>query len=369
VRHDRVERLRGVLAGRRLDGAVFSRPANVFYLSGRTAAFLVLGPERPVLVAAGPPTSDDGCLTLGYAVPGLTVDRVADVGRGSAEALAEALRRAGLAGQRVGVEEDHLTARQAAAVAAVATPVGLDGEVEALRRIKDDGEVAAIRRALSCNDVGFAAARAAIRPGATELEVMNAVVAAMQADAGQPIDVLGPTNAFVSGPRTLLAAAPATPRPLEPGDLMIVDLNPFVGAYKGDTTRTFSVGEPSPARRRVHDALARGLAAAEAVARPGVPASRVHAALVGPIEAAGCGALRFHGGHALGLEHVERPFVVPGDDMPLAEGMVVALEPGVYLPGVGGLRLEENYLVRAEGLEALSRFPRELVVCPDVNAG
>jgi Xaa-Pro aminopeptidase len=129
------------------------------------------------------------------------------------------------------------------------------------------------------------------------------------------------------------------------GDLFIVDLNPFVGGYKGDTTRTLCAGEPT---------------AAEGIARPGLPASDLHAALVGPILAAGLGALRFHGGHALGLEHLERPYVIPGDDMPLAEGMVIALEPGVYLPDVGGLRVEDNYLVTATGLERLSHFPRAL---------
>jgi Xaa-Pro aminopeptidase len=111
--------------------------------------------------------------------------------------------------------------------------------------------------------------------------------------------------------------------------------------------------------------IVRGLEAAEAAGRPGLPASELFAALLGPIAAAGYGAgFRFHGGHALGLEHLERPYVIPGDPMPLAEGMVLALEPGVYLPEVGGLRVEENYVVTARGLERLSRAPRELVVCP-----
>ena len=70
-----------------------------------------------------------------------------------------------------------------------------------------------------------------------------------------------------------------------------------------------------------------------------------------------------HGGHGIGLEHLERPYIIPGDDMLLEEGMVLTFEPGVYLPGIGGLRIEDNYVVTAHSVEAVSHFRRELVVC------
>ena len=77
----------------------------------------------------------------------------------------------------------------------------------------------------------------------------------------------------------------------------------------------------------------------------------------------GARGLIVHGGHGIGLEHLERPYIIPGDDMLLEEGMVIAIEPGVYLPGVGGLRIEDNFLVTATGVEVLSHYPRQLTVC------
>src|SRR5581483_6745497 len=132
---------------------------------------------------------------------------------------------------------------------------------------------------------------------------------------------------------------------------------------KGDTTRTFCLGTPTPEQERVHAALVRGLEAAEQVARPGATGAQVFAALVRPIIEAGYGTLRAHGGHCIGLEHTERPFIIPGEDMPLEEGMVFALEPGVYLSEIGGLRVEDNYVMTADGPKVLSHYPRRITPC------
>jgi Xaa-Pro aminopeptidase len=300
----------------------------------------------------------------GYAVPGATIDRVADVERLSAEALDLAVEQAGLTGQRIGIEEMHISAFHAAAVARHGPTVAVDGQIESLRRIKDDEELAAIRAAVGFNDLGFAAARQAIAPGVTELAVQDAVVSAMEEATGMSIDVLDDTNCFISGSRTSVGVGATTSRRLRRGDLMIIDLNPFIHGYKGDTTRTFSVGPASPEQRRIHDTLVRALEAAERAARPGVRACDVYAALARTIIDAGYGAgLSGHGGHAIGLEHLERPYIIPGDELPLEERMVLTLEPGIYLPEIGGLRIEDNYRVAGGGLDVLSHFPRELVRC------
>lgn len=373
----RLARFRDHLADLGLDGAVVRRPADVFYLTGYPArwdspSFAVVGPERVIVVAPGDAQAaqhglDPGLWVQGYAVPGSTFDRVPDVGAGSVAALRSAVGEASLAGKRVGMEQAEVSARHVAVVAELGTVVPLGECLAAMRRIKDPSELELIQAAITANDVGFAVAAKAIAAGVTEFAVQSAVVDAMQDATGVPIDVQDPTNAFLSGPRTLLAAAPATSRRLERGDLVILDLNPYVRHYKGDTTRTFCVGTPTPAQRAVHDALVRGLEAAEEVARPGTSGRDVFAALVRPIVEAGFGAapfgLRFHGGHAIGLEHTERPFIIPGEDMRLEEGMILALEPGVYLPDIGGLRVEENYRVTVDGLRVLSHFPRELTIC------
>lgn len=370
----RSDRLRRVLANRALDGAVIRRSANVRYLTGYAAGpdrpvFVVVGGDRTILVA---PHHDEAerarvepdLSVIGYATPGGTIDQIADVERLGAAALDAAIERAGLDGRCIGVEEMAISACHATTVARHGSIAPVDGAVEALRRIKDDGEVAAIRAAARYNDAGFAAAREAIGPGVTELDVQAAMVRAMQEAAGVSIDVLDETNGFVSGPRTQAGVGRATPRRLGRGDLMIIDINPVIHGYKGDATRTFSVGPASPAHRRVHETLAHALEAAEAAARPGVRACDLYAALVRPIAEAGYGPhLAHHGGHAIGLEHLERPYIIPADEMRLEEGMVLTLEPGVYGPGLGGLRVEDNYLVMAGGLELLSHYPRELAQC------
>ncbi len=370
---NRLERLRRLVSEHGLDGAVIRRSANVLYFTGYGASlarpsFAVIAAERVILVvpgdANGVRTSLDPAIdVVGYLVPGSTVDRVADVDALSVAALEQALDRAGLAGKRIGVEDGEVSGRHLGAIARLATTVSLEERVSVLRRIKDAAELAAIRAAVEANDVGFAAAAKAIAAGVSEFDVQIAVASAMQHHSGVSIDLLDPNNAFISGPRTMLAAAPATERRLERGDLMIVDINPVIRRYKGDTTRTFSVGPPTAAQVQVHDALVRGLEAAEKLGRPGVRACDVSAALQEPIISGGYGSLLFHGGHAIGLEHLERPYIIPGDELPLEEGMVIALEPGVYLPGVGGLRVEDNFLVTSHGLEVISHYPREITRC------
>jgi Xaa-Pro aminopeptidase len=371
---DRIARLRGLLAERGIEGAVLRRPANVYYLTGHSPGpirpgFAVVGPERTVLVGPGRAESlraggRPGVEAIGYRVPGATVDAVADVDILGGEALAAALEQAGLRGRRVGVEEAQISAMHHAIVGQLATPVALAGEVESLRRIKDADELARFQAAVACNDVGFEAARRAIAPGRTEFEIERAMVAAMEQHTGVPIDVHDDTNGIISGPRTAGQVGLATGRALEPGDLVIVDLNPFVDYYKGDTTRTFAVGQPSAEHGRMYDLVRRALERMERAARPGARGREVYAAFADTAVEAGYGAgLIGHGGHAIGLEHLERPYIIAGEEMALDEGMTITLEPGLYLPGVGGMRLEDNYRVGAGGLEVLSHFTRDLLAC------
>ena len=369
----RIAQLRASLDARGIGGAVLRHPANVRYITGLPATpwpvFALFSPTASAVVAPGDSSAirthvGEQCHVFGYQVPGPTIDLVADVHAISAAALAEALASLGLAGLRIGVEEAQISALHAAVVGRFGKPVPIDGEVEALRRIKDASELALIQSAVRLNDAGFAAAKEVIAQGVSELDVQNAVVSAMQNAAGVPIDVLDDTNCFISGPNADHSVGLATPRRLERSDLMIVDINPFIHGYKGDTTRTFSVGPAEAGQQKIHDTLVRALLAAEAVARPGTRACDVYKALAGTISDAGYGAgLRAHGGHAIGLEHLERPYIIPGDEMVLEVGMVLSLEPGVYGPQFGGLRLEDNYVVTAKGLELLSHYPRQLVQC------
>lgn len=357
------------MAAAGLEGAVIGRPANVFYLTGVSAApdrpaFAVIGPRSGAVVAPGTAgEAPSGLARFGYGVPGGIVDRIVDVEAESAEALAAAVAHAELGGLRVGVEAGAISSLHAAALEGTA-PAPLHDEVEALRRRLEPDELALIRDAIRCDEAGFAAAQAAIWDGASELDVYLAVSRAIQQAAGLPLHLDDANHAFLSGPRTALAAGPATGRRLRRGDLMIIDVNPVIRHYKGDLTRTFCVGAPSAAQLAMHEALVRSLDRALDVVRPGDRGGDVDAAMREVLVVGGYGdGLITHFGHGLGLEHPERPYIVPAEEMRIEEGMVLALEPGIYRQDGMGMRIEDNYLVTARGLEPLSHFPRELIVC------
>lgn len=364
----RLARYRAALADAGLDGAVIGRPENVFYLTGLSAGpdrprFAVVGPRRAALVAPGGGDPSPELARFDYGTPGGIVDRIVDVEAESAQALAAAFQHAELRGCRVGVEAGAVSSLHAASLAG-ATLLPLHDEVEALRRRLDPGERALIRDAVRCDEAGFVAAQHTIRAGTSELEVFLTVSGAIQTAAGQALSLNDSNHAFLSGPRTALVAGPPADRRLRAGDLMIIDVNPVIRHYKGDLTRTFCAGTPSPAQRTMHEALVRSLDRAIEVVRPGDRGRDVDAAMREVLVAAGYGAgLITHLGHGLGLQHPERPYIIPAEEMRIEEGMVLALEPGIYgLDGIG-MRIEDNYLVTAAGLEPLSHFPRELIIC------
>jgi len=365
----RLARFRTALAAAGLEGAVIGRPENVYYLTGVRAglgrpSFAVVGPRRAAVVAPGggiAPSSE--IERFDYAVPGGIVDRIVDIDGESARGLTAAFAHAELQRARVGIEASAVSSLHAASLeGALLSP--LHDEVEALRRQIDPGELELIRDAIRCNEAGFAAAQRTIREGVSEFEVFLAVSRAIQEAAGIGLGLNDSNHAFLSGPRTALVAGEATERRLRAGDLMIIDVNPVIRPYKGDITRTFCVGTPRAAQRAMHDALVRALDRAMEVVRPGDTGRAVDAAMREVLVMAGYGAgLTTHLGHGLGLQHPERPYIIPAEEMQLDEGMVIALEPGIYgLDGIG-MRLEDNYLVTANGLESLSHFPRELIVC------
>jgi Xaa-Pro dipeptidase len=365
----RLARCRTALTAVGLEGAVIGRPENVFYLTGTRAgpvqpSFAVIGPQHATVVAPGSGIAPSPEIErFGYGVPGGIMDRIVDSAGESARGLAAAFAHAELQGARVGIEADAVSSLHAASLeGAMLSP--LHDEVEALRRQVDPGELGLIRDAIRCNEAGFAAAQRTIREGVSEFEVFLAVSQAIQEAAGSGLSLNDSNHAFLSGPRTALVAGPATDRRLCAGDLMIIDVNPVIRHYKGDITRTFCVGAPRAAQRAMHDALVRALDRAIEVVRPGNTGRAVDAAMREVLVAAGYGTgLITHLGHGLGLQHPERPYIIPAEEMQLDEGMVIALEPGVYgLDGISA-RIEDNYLMTASGLELLSHFPRELIVC------
>ncbi|MBI5758464.1 MAG: aminopeptidase P family protein [Planctomycetales bacterium] len=231
--------------------------------------------------------------------------------------------------------------------------VNVDPVVRELRVRKDADEVTALRRAIRAAEAGFAAGLADIWPGMTELDAYRIVCDAAQRQAGCQVLVYGD---FVSGPRCEQVGGPPSSRMIEPGDLVLLDFSVVIDGYRGDFANTFVCGGRATARQReMVEACVDAMRAGEATLRAGVPAKDVHQAV------RGCFASRqldkhfpHHTGHGVGLGHPETPFLVPESSDTLAVGNVLTIEPGLYVPGVGGMRYERNYLITETDFETLT---------------
>jgi hypothetical protein len=229
----------------------------------------------------------------------------------------------------------------------------LIGTLAAMRRQKDPDEIAALKKCMRAGEAGHAVARAIVRPGLTELDVYFAVSAACQREAGHAAIVYG-DFAVCPGPER--TGGPPTGRVLEPGDMLIVDFSVVLGGYRGDFTNTIVVGgKPKADQQRLYDLCTAAMAAGERELRAGRACRAVYDAVNGVFERAGVAEhFPHHAGHGLGLTHPEAPYIVRHASETLLAGDVVTLEPGLYVPGVGGIRIEHNYLVTDAGYERLS---------------
>jgi Xaa-Pro aminopeptidase len=232
-----------------------------------------------------------------------------------------------------------------------------------LRMRKDSAEIAALLTAGQAIDRVHARMGEWLRVGRTEAQVGADVAAAIVAE--------GHTSAaFVivgSGPHGASPHHDVSDRVVQPGDVVVVDIGgPTPEGYFSDCTRTYSLGEPAEADVvTCYAVLQAAQDAAVAAVAPGTTAARVDAAARGPIAAAGLGERFIHRtGHGIGLEVHEQPYIVAGNDLVLEVGMAFSIEPGVYLPGRWGARIEDIVIVNDSGATRLNHRPRELAVLP-----
>jgi Xaa-Pro dipeptidase len=231
-----------------------------------------------------------------------------------------------------------------------------------LRMSKDANEIACMRRAIEIAEQSIQRLidEGSIRPGRTERQVAADLQIAMLREGGQgeafsPIVVTGPSSAFPhAGP---------SDRQLAEGDLVIVDWGTVYKGYRSDITRTFVLGAPTPEMVRIHDAVMAANQAGRLAVRPQMPAQEVDRTARRAITLAGYGENDIHRtGHGLGLETHEPPYLVEGNLEMLGPGNTITVEPGIYLPGRGGVRIEDDVLVTADGSETLTTLPRDLLV-------
>jgi len=230
----------------------------------------------------------------------------------------------------------------------------------ALRMIKDPAEIGALRAAGAAIDRVHARVPEFLKPGRTEAEVAALITKAIVAEGHSEA-------AFVivgSGPNGADPHHECSDRELQTGDIVVVDIGgPVEPGYHSDCTRTYSIGAPTPEIAEQYAVLQRAQAAAVAAVRPGVTAQQVDAAARDVLAEAGLAEYFVHRtGHGIGLSVHEEPYIVAGNSLPLAEGMAFSVEPGVYLPGRWGARIEDIVIVTADGALAVNERPHDLAV-------
>ncbi|HEU4995276.1 MAG TPA: aminopeptidase P family protein [Gemmatimonadaceae bacterium] len=231
--------------------------------------------------------------------------------------------------------------------------------VETLRERKDGGEVACIRAAVAAAEQALDRTIESIRPGMTELQVAGVLESALR-QAGS--DGFAFPSIVASGPNAALPHARPTERPLASGDFLLLDFGARVNGYCSDITRTFVVGRADAEQREVHDVVRVANERAAKAVRPGMTGRDADGVARGYIQDRGFGDLFGHSlGHGIGLEVHEAPRLAKTAEGPLVEGAVVTVEPGIYRPGWGGVRIEDDVHLGAGGTEVLTRFTRELI--------
>ena len=365
---ERHARVRESLEALSLDAVIITPPPNIRYLSnhGGTAGMLVVTRDAVHLLVDF--RYHEAVRTLQAspsACPGL---RLWDVPASYDEALIGCLAEIGVS--TVGFEAAHVTVARyewwRETIAGRGLEIALrstERVVEQARLTKDAFEISTLREAAARLDRVMPPVLRAVRAGESERQIAAVIEMAMR-DAGY--ERMAFDTIVASGHHAAMPHYRAGTRILTSGDLVVLDFGGVLDGYCCDLTRTVSIGPPSREARRVYDAVRDAHAAAVAAVKPGIDASAVDAAARDVLRDRGLGEAFGHGtGHGLGLEVHEEPRVgKPRADLPpvtLAPGMVFTIEPGAYLPGFGGVRIEDDVLVTGDGCELLTSVPREFL--------
>ena len=355
----RLARLRADLQTAELDAFVITHPPNLRYITGlrATAGAAVITAEQCTLLVDF--RYETVARQLAAANPALVVPpATSSLDPAIVEALRRAeARRAGVEGAYMPISRYH---RLAALLGREVELVPAERFLERARAVKDDEEIGILREAARRLSVVARQAPRLVRAGQTEQETAALVESAMRAEGFEGFAF---ETIVASGPNGALPHARPTGRRIEDGDGVVLDFGGVYDGYCVDLTRTLQVGQTSSEFRRLFDAVADAHAAALAAVKPGVLPVEIDRAARSVLERHGLGEAFGHGtGHGLGLEVHEEPRISPAAPAgePVIAGMVFTIEPGAYVPGIGGVRIEDDVLVVPGGCEVLTEVPIRL---------
>ncbi len=363
----RQDRLVEAIKSSGLEAIVLNPGSSLTYLTGMHYHIM----ERPIVAIITP----EKPLTM--IIPELEAAKTADLSypiqtyqysddpQTWSEAFLRAAHATGIQGDcRIGVEPRHLRVlelRFLEGAAPHANFVSSESSLFSLRIKKDSSEIAAMRKAVDIAQKALQATLPSITIGMTEKDLAAELTLQLLRGGSEPVLPFSPIVS--AGPNSANPHASPTERPLQVGDLLVIDWGARYQGYVSDITRTFAIGEVESELKRIVNIVAEANAAGRDIARPGIPACEVDQVTRHVIEEAGYGKYFFHRtGHGLGMEGHEEPYIHAANDSILSEGMTFTVEPGIYLPNRNGTRIEDDVLITADGSESLTNLPRRLQI-------
>lgn len=356
---DRLAALRERLRADNLDAIVITHPSNRFYLTGFTgedippnesAGHVVVSQDRAVITASTTNSEQARQQAADYEV----FDRLRALARADATVLKEfGARKVGFEDEAI-LHRDFLTLRDE--LSSNVALVGVGSLVDDLRAFKTPAEIDVLARAIDITDRALTQVTAGIQAGDTERDLAWRLDSAMR-DLGAD----GPAfpTIVASGPNAALPHHNPGPRAIQPGEPIVIDMGAYLEGYCADLTRTVWVGEPNAILRNLYPIVLRALEAAEAGLRAGISGKQGDALARDVIAREGYGEDFGHSlGHGVGVRVHEGPNLSERNEAPLAPGQVVTIEPGIYLPGEGGVRIEDVGVIEADGIRILTRAPK-----------
>jgi len=351
----RVQRLRRLMGERQVEALFLSHPVSRRYLTGFT------GSAGWVVV-----TESDQVLISDFRYRSQVREQAPDFrfiehkGKPFHD-VKEVLNAAGVGS--VAFEETHLTFAEYRKLKTALHPIELEpmaGMVEKLREVKEKEELEVIRDAAQIADKAFAEIVKELRPGVKERDIALRLEVLMreQGAVSSSFDTI-----VASGPRSAMPHGVASDRVMEKGDLVTLDFGALYQGYCSDITRTVMLGQPSDRQREIYEIVLEAQKRTVAAIKRGITGKEADRVARDYISQHGYGDAFGHStGHGLGMEVHERPNLSLRGETPLEPGMVVTVEPGIYLPEVGGVRIEDDVVVTDQGHEVLTKSPKELMI-------
>ncbi|WP_445612684.1 M24 family metallopeptidase [Geobacillus sp. YF-1] len=351
---EKLEKLRKLLQEHGIDGLLVTNGYNRRYLTGftGTAGVALVSCDGAVLITDFRYVEQATKQADGFEV----VEHSGPI----VKEIAHQVKRLGI--NRLGFEQEDVTyaAHQTYQEAIGAELVPTSSLVEKLRLIKSEAEIKIVKEAAAIADAAFAHILSFIRPGVTEIEVANELEFFMrkQGASSSSFDTI-----VASGYRSALPHGVASEKTIERGELVTLDFGAYYKGYCSDLTRTVAVGDISAELRTIYEVVLEAQRRGMAGLKAGITGKEADALTRDYIREKGYGDYFGHStGHGIGLEIHEGPTLSFRSDAVLEPGMIVTVEPGIYIPGLGGVRIEDDTVITADGNEALTHSPKELII-------